>query len=309
MSSRMNGTKRSACIAGVLVILLFLALRGIKQPAGEWKFPVPENEMAHYTAYHVSEPILIDGKPNEKCWQMAPRSTRFVDLISGKRTRHDTYAAILWDETNVYVAYWVEEPFLEASFTNNNAPIYYDNDVECFIAGNNSYYEFEINGFNTTYEVFFIWKDAYERAGYSADPLFAREKMVNFNGVGYHHHPRGLRLGNFSWHFPGKQTAVSLDGTVNDDSDHDRGWTVELAFPWKGMEALAKSEHRSLPPKDGDVWRIALSRFNKLKEPPPAHDSGGWFWNRHGAYDSHIPELFPFITFSTNDVSTAVKSK
>ena len=24
----------------------------------------------------------------------------------------------------------------------------------------------------------------------------------------------------------------------------------------------------------------------------------GWTWNRHGHYDSHIPEVFPYITFS-----------
>ena len=290
-------------------MLVFLGLRAFKAPAGEWKFPVPENEIAHYTAYHISEPIRVDGKPDEKCWQKAPRTTRFGDLVSGKPGVHDTRAAILWDETNVYVAYWAEEPFLHARLTNNNDHIYTDNDVECFIAGKNSYYEFEINGFNTTYEVFFIWKDAYESAGYAADPLFAPEKMVGFNGVGFQNHPRGMRLGNFHWHFPGKQTAVFLDGTVNNVSDRDRGWTVEVAFPWKGMEALAKSEGRAFPPKNGDVWRMDLSRFNQYKEAPPANDCGGWFWSRHGAYDSHIPELFPFITFSTNDVSTAVKSK
>jgi hypothetical protein len=271
--------------------------------ADDWKFPVPENEIAHYTAYHVSEPILIDGKLNERAWQQAPRSPRFVDIITGQPTIHDTRAIVLWDETNLYVAYRVEEPFTHAKFTTNNSPIYYDNDVEVFIAGRDAYYEFEINGYNTTYEALFIWDDAYEKDRYAQSQEFARSNMVPFNGVGFTTHPRGGRLGNFNWHFPGKQTAVLIDGTVNDDTDRDRGWTVELAFPWKGMEPLAEADQRAFPPKNGDVWRMDFSRFNTYKEAPPAKDSGGWFWTRHGVWDSHIPECFVYIKFSTNDVS------
>ena len=74
---------------------------------------------------------------------------------------------------------------------------------------------------------------------------------------------------------------------------------MELALPWKGMKHLAGS--RSLPPKDGDVWRMDLSRFEKLyvngKELDP---HPGWAWNSHGVYDSHIPECFTRIQFSEN---------
>jgi hypothetical protein len=70
------------------------------------------------------------------------------------------------------------------------------------------------------------------------------------------------------------------------------------------MEQLARGDGRAFPPKDGDVWRIDFSRFNTYKEAPPAEDSGGWVWTRHGIWDSHIPEEFAYIKFSTNDVST-----
>jgi len=273
--------------------------------AQESKFPCPESEIAHYTAYHIHEPIKIDGRLDEKAWQLAPRSSRFVDILTGKPTIHDTRVALLWDEENLYVGYRVEEPFVHAKYTTNNSPIYYDNDVEMFIAGRDAYYEFEINGFNTTYEVFFIWDDAYERGGFAQAPEFQRERLVPFNGVDFTNHPRGGRLGNFNWHFPGMKTAVFIDGTVNNDEDRDRGWTVEIALPWKGMAWLEKSDNRALPPKDGDVWRMDFSRFNSYKEAPPARDSGGWVFSRHGVWDSHIPECFPYIKFSTNDVSSA----
>lgn len=267
------------------------------------KFPCPESEIAHYTAYHARQAIQIDGRLDEEAWQRAPFSSRFIDIITGAPTIHDTRAAVLWDQTNLYVAYRIEEPFVRAKYTNQNDPIYYDNDVELFIAGRDAYYEFEINAFNTTYEVFFIWNDAYDNGGFAAEPEFSRSKLKPFNGVGFKNHPRGGRLGQFEWTFPGKRTAVAIDGTINNDTDRDRGWTVELAFPWKGLTWLAKADNRSLPPKEGDVWRMDFSRFNTYKEAPPAKDSGGWVWTRHGIWDSHIPECFTYIRFTTNDVS------
>jgi hypothetical protein len=284
-----------------LFCLLFLTVAN-SSPAEDSKFPCPENEIAHYTAYHISEPITIDGKLDEAVWQQAPRSPRFVDIITGKPTIHDTYAQVVWDDKNLYVSYRVQEPFVHAEFTNNNAPIYCGNDVEMFIAGRDSYYEYEMNAYNTTYEVFFIWDDAYQSGGFADAPEFAKSKLGGFNGVGFHNHPRGGRMGNFNWHFPGKQTAVHIDGTVNKDDDRDRGWTVELAFPWTGMKWLA-TDGRALPPKEGDTWRMDFSRFNTYKEAPPAHDSGGWVWTRHGVWDSHVPECFAYIRFSTEDVS------
>ena len=271
------------------------------------KFPCPESEIASYTAYHVREPIRIDGRLDEKAWASAPTSPRFVDIITGQPALHDTRAAVLWDETNLYVSFRIEEPRVHAKYTTNNSPIYYDNDAEVFIAGPDSYYEFEINGYNTTYEVFFIWKEAYERDGFSQLPEFGRSQLKPFNGVGFTTHPRGGRLGNFTWHFPGKQTAVFIDGTANNDNDRDHGWTVELAFPWQGMKLLTRGDDRACPPKDGDVWRMDFSRFNTYKAPPPAKDSGGWVWTRHGVWDSHIPECFVRIKFSTKDVSTVVR--
>jgi len=267
------------------------------------KFPCPDEQVARYTAFRVNEPIRVDGKLDEPVWQRAPQSPRFVDILSGARTLHGTHAMVVWDATNLYVAYRVEEPLVHAKFTQHNDPIYYDNDVEFFIAGRDAYYEFEINAFNTSYEVFFIWNDAYEKGGFSQAAEFARPRLQPFNGVGFQNHPRGGRLGNFNWSFPGKQTAVHIDGTVNKDDDRDRGWTVELAFPWQGLAWLAKAENRPLPPAEGDEWRMDFSRFNTYKEAPPAQDSGGWVWTRHGVWDSHVPECFARVRFSTNTVS------
>ncbi|MBM3262619.1 MAG: carbohydrate-binding family 9-like protein [candidate division Zixibacteria bacterium] len=267
-------------------------------------FPWPEDRIEHYTAYRVLTPLVIGGRLDEPAWQSAPRSPRFRDLIHGEPGIHDTRSAVLWDDECLYIGFWVEEPNVTATLTERDSPIYADNDVEVFIAGKDTYYEFEINAFGTFYEVFFIWEEAYARGGYDKEPQFDRTKegVRPFHGVGFQPHPRGPRIGYWNWDMPGLRTAVHVDGTINDPSDRDRGWTVELAFPWKSMEWLAKADGRALPPQNGDVWRIDFSRFNQYKQAPPSRDPGGWAWSPHGVWDSHVPECFPYIHFSTAHV-------
>lgn len=269
-------------------------------------FPWPEERVAHYTAYRVPEPLRLDGKLDAASWQLAPRSPRFVDLITGQPTIHDTRAAVLWDDTYLYVGFWVEEPFVEAKLTERDALIWSENDIEVFVAGADAYYELEINALGTIYEAFFIWEEAYERGGYSQAAEFARTApgARPWNGVGLTNHPRGARLGFFNWDLPGLKSAVAVDGTINDNSDRDRGWTAEIAIPWAGLRWLAEGDGRALPPRDGDTWRMDFSRFNTYREAQPAQDSGGWAWSAHGAWDSHIPELFPYIHFSTTPVGS-----
>lgn len=263
--------------------------------------PCSKDQLPLYTAYYLDEPLEINGDLTKPAWQKAQRSARFRDLVSGERTVHDTRVALLWNDDYLYVAYYIEEPFVEASLLEQDSLIYQDNDVELFIAGPDAYYELEINAHGTIYEVFFIWEEAYERAGYSQMPEFAlaREGVREFDGVGFKH-PRGKRIGFWNWDFPGLKKAVFVDGSLNDNADRDRGWTVELALPWSGMQALASG--RSLPPAEGDIWRMDFSRFNQYKEAASAKDSGGWALSPHYVWDSHVPECFAKVQFSRESV-------
>ena len=270
----------------------------------EWPFPWPQDKIAHYTAFRAAAPLVIDGRLDEESWRLAPRSPRFVDLITGRPTIHDTRAAVLWDDDYLYVGFWVEEPFVEATLTERDSLVWTENDIEVFVAGKDAYYELELSPLGTLYEAFFVWEDGYERSGYSHAPELARtaDGAKPWNGVGFDKHPRGPRIGYFKWDLPGVQAAAHVDGTINDNTDRDRGWTAEIALPWESLRPVAVGDGRALPPRDGDVWRMDFSRFNKYREAKPAEDSGGWAWSAHGVWDSHIPELFPYIHFSTDVV-------
>ena len=272
------------------------------------------NGIAHYKCRRVEEPIVVDGRLDEASWQRAEKSPRFVDMVTGEPGFYDTRASVLWNDQYLYVGLWVEDPYVEAHLTQKGSLIFQENDIEVFIDGVNSYSELEINPLGTTYQVFFIWRDAYKKGSVFDVPEFDifdnealtfggnfdRDTKTFWTGT----HPRGIRWAYLNWEFPGLLKGVHVDGKINDATVPDKGWTVELAFPWEGMKYLAAG--RSLPPKNGDIWRMFFGRFVLLRPggnelvPHPA-----CVWNPHGIYDTHFPEYWPSIQFSDETVGSS----
>lgn len=247
---------------------------------------------ARYTCYRAGGNITVDGRLDEADWLAAPKSGAFVDIVSGEAAWFDTRVALLWDDECLYFGFWAEEPRVWATLTDRDSKIYEDNDLEVFVAGpegqRSVYYEFEVNALNTVYEAFWVWKDSALPAG--LDP--ERERVLVLDGVGGHVHPRGERWGFLDWDLAGLRSAVHVG---------ERGWTAEIAMPWSGSRAVAG--WGSSPPREGDVWRIDCSRFQQFdREGRRIPPGAGWTWNRHGHYDSHIPEVFPYVLFSGEGV-------
>src|SRR3979409_1233806 len=101
-------------------------------------------EVAHSTCYRTSSPIHSDGKLDEPAWALAPKSTTFVDIVTGEPAWFDTRVALLWDDDYLYFGFWVEETDVWGSLTERDSRIYEENDVEVFIGGKDAYYEFDI---------------------------------------------------------------------------------------------------------------------------------------------------------------------
>jgi len=264
------------------------------------------SEIAVYVSQKIREDIAIDGDLNKPVWQKAVKSNRFVDMADGGPAMYDTRAAVLWSDEKLYIAFWAEEPYVNAAQTERDSLIFLDNDLEVFIDGGDAYYELEINALNTLYEVFFIWKDAYQKGGDFDVPEFDvyKEKAMTFGGNYDRNadtfwrgtHPRGLRWAFLDYDMPGLETAVRIDGKINDSSQVDKGWTLEIAIPWRSLKWLANG--RSLPPQDGDEWRMFFGRFEKLMAAGKEMDlHPAWAMNKHGVYDTHIPEAFSKVVF------------
>ncbi len=232
-----------------------------------------------YVCSFAPAPPALDGRLTEGIWQDAPWTEDFTDIEGDARPKpvHRTRVKMLWDADFFYIAAEMEEPHVWATLTEHDSVIFQDPDFEVFIdpdGDNHNYYEIEINALSTVWDLRLV--KPYRDGGPALN----------------------------SWHVPGLKKAVSIDGTLNDPSDTDRGWTVTLALPWA---ALAEHAGRPVPPQDGDQWRVNFSRvewdvtvedgvYRKVPE-TPEHN---WVWSPQGVIDMHRPERWGYVQFSTD---------
>jgi len=252
-------------------------------------------EVARYLCQKTDVPPAIDGDPDEEVWKKAARTERFGEIANGGLTLFDTQAAMLWDERSFYVAFWLEERDVWSTRSERRGLVWEENTVEVFIAGTGAYYNLSVNPMGETEEMFFIWKDAYTRGGRYDVPEFdlAVHRPMVLGGDMGPHHPRGMRWAFLDWRFPGLQVGVRVDGKLNDRNDIDRGWTVEIAFPWEGMQRLADG---ATPPKGGDAWRIGLAR-NEVIDQRASRWTTTWAWQSMDEGSMHTPEGLPVVEF------------
>jgi len=267
------------------------------------RYGVGEDQLVHVVCHRARGPIAVDGDLDKPAWHDVPRSSRFVDMVSGEPALYETRVACQWDDARFYVAYWIEEPQVRATLTERDSFIWNDNDVELFVGGDDCYYELEINAFGTVYEVLFVWQDALVRGN-----RFDRPDLDLYGGrvdvlggfqdaTRWGRHPRGRRFAFLDFDLPGLETAVRVDGRINDPGTVDRGWSVEMALPWAGLAPLF--DGRRLPPGEGETLRCDFSRFEAVRvHGKPLPENPGWSLNPHGAYDSHIPESFSVVHFT-----------
>ena len=264
-------------------------------------YGVSADKLTHINAQRIAEILTIDGHLTKPVWQQSIKSSRFVDMVSGEPAYYDTRVSVLYNDTHLYVGYWIEEPFVTATMTERDSFIWFDNDIELFIGGDDCYYELEINSYGTIYECFFIWQDAHKPGGRfdrTEFDVYTRNVDIlgGFQDYRYGKHPRGRRWGFLDFDMPGVQVGVQIQGTINDNSDIDKGWTVEIAVPWASLAFMFKD--RVLPPAPGEQLRCDFSRFEALRlHGAPLPQNPGWSLNPHGVYDSHIPESFSVVHF------------
>jgi hypothetical protein len=275
----MAGMKRIAAV--LLVILLSMSTvraggpEALPRPAIPWW---PEQMVCR----RVTTPITIDGIIGEEEWKGTMSTGAFVD-ITGDATRlpHlDTNAIMAWDDDCLYIAARMVEQNVWATLSERDAVIFHDNDFEVFIdpdGDTHQYYEIEVNALNTVWDLLLV--RPYRDGG----------PAVN------------------AWDIKGLETAVKVQWTINDPSDLDSQWTVEMAIPWT---SLGECTDAPVPPRDGDAWRVNFSRVEwqteivdgkTVKRTDP--DTGkplseyNWVWSPQGLVNMHYPEMWGVVVF------------
>ncbi len=255
----------------LLPLVAAVPLVAVEKPPAE--LPAPKG----YVCGKAAKPPVIDGQLDDEAWKTAAWTDDFVDIEGDAKPKptHRTRAKMTWDDKGLYIAAEITEPHVWATITDHDAVIFHDPDFEVFLdpdGDNHLYGELELNARNTTWDL--LLTKPYRDGG----------RPVN------------------GWEITGLKTAVKVNGTLNDPSDTDVGWTVEILWPWAGLDELAL---KVAPPKVGDRWRVNFSRVEwdfEVKggkyvkiEKRPEHN---WVWSPQGAIDMHRPERWGYLQFA-----------
>ncbi len=212
-----------------------------------------------YEVKRTSARLIVDGRLDEGAW----RSAAAVELQFpwGEQTgaKQKTSVRLLWDAEYLYVGYACDDADVVAHFDRRDDPTYRDDAVELFVnpkPAQSFYYGLEMNARGTLYDYF-----------YAFPQLLL--KRVDFSGV---------------------LLATHVDGTLNQTGDKDRGWTLELAIPWRNFEELGVTA----APKAGAVWTANLNRWDGVE---PARRLSVWSDSATVRPSPHNPKRFGDLIF------------
>ena len=247
-------------------LLLALVLAGSASTQESTRFQAMPAELPTYQVLRTDQGIQVDGRLDEADWQHAA-PIAFVMPWSDleKEEPQSTTARLLWDDDNLYIIYECVDPYLHSEVTEHDGAVYQEDAVEIFatpnmeVPGNYYGYEMNINGTLLDYIAFRGGKE--------------RTKAI---------HP--------SWQSEGVVIATTYDGTLNDHSDTDQSWILEISIPHDNFRHLGGQ----IPPQDGDQWRAGLNRTKGYQG-----QFGLWSDTGTPQADFHRATRFGILTFSS----------
>jgi hypothetical protein len=237
----------------LICVAAFAALAGAQAP-------MPEPKSASVPL--IKAAVKIDGALDEPAWQKAARLTPFV--------RHDTMAAeraatevrVWYDQDALYLGWTCDDPDIQATFTQRDSRFWEEEVVEFFVTPSalDRYFELQWNPLGGTFDAIITNEIAPD----------GRSKQFK---------------GDWSYTAPNMTFAVKADGTVQNSSDRDRRWTVEVRIPFADLKVPT--------PRVGEVWRANFYRFNR--------DSGSeteqLSWSPTILPGFHQPTRFGYLRF------------
>jgi hypothetical protein len=236
---------------------------------------------ASYTAQRRIDTIVVDGNLNEASWHGAVETSPLTywngaPVPASLRTT----AKIVWDDAYLYIAFIATDPDVYSTYTARDSRLWEQDNFEVFITipGTTGYVEVEGSPIGT------IWDGSFTNV---------------FRGPGGSYTIAGLQL------------AARVNGTLNNASAQDIGFTGEMRLPFADIYRGTPGGH----PTNGTQLRLNLNRIN-WNTPATQGGSGAagtdtyhtWSPLPGSAPSFHQPDKFGTVTFSTNSVPAPVWS-
>lgn len=272
------------------IILCFLSFSCKQERTKEvWYAERPPFNPPTYVCYKTPGIIKIDGKLSSDEWDAIPWTNDFVDIEGDLQPQPylKTRAKMSQDDKGMYFAIEIEEPHVWANIIEHDAVIFQDNDFEIFLNPTNdthNYLEYEVNALGTEW-------DLYLSKPYRDNPI-----VLN------------------NWEFAGMQSAIHIEGTLNNPNDTDKYWSAEIFIPWQSIYQVMRREEK---PMEGEQMRVNFSRVQwateiqdgkYIKIPIPGEDKireHNWVWAPTGIINIHLPEYWGYVQFTDKIAGTA----
>ena len=191
-------------------------------------------EQVIYKVFKTGEPMTIDGKLNEESWSKTEaRTLDYFYRVEKPTDQQKSTFRMLWGEEKFYVFFEMEDQYITAKETKRDGQPYFD---DCA-------------------EIFFI------TAPDSLDTHFGYElnlnKAVN-DFIYFNDYTEGKDVVYKSFN-PDFEVEVTYNGTINDNSDIDKGWTMEMAIPYSNFGELGEV----VTIKPGNRWAFLAIRQDR----------------------------------------------
>ena len=179
-----------------------------------------------------------------------------------------------WDDYYFYAAFLVHDPNVVGTNKTPTSQPQQDDDIEVF---------FETDNAKATVRSPQTYQMAVSAAGGSYFSVGNGQKI-----------PVAKEIFTYKY-------AATVDGTLNDASDTDTGYTVELAIPWQEMGQAG-------PPKDGTTWGFNVISRDRGSANIPATRFYSLSPNVQSAADVQDPSKWSQIIFDTSGAAGLAQS-
>jgi hypothetical protein len=222
--------------------------------------------------------IYIDGNLDESAWKKASPVGPFLVYPTHEAEKGEvTEAKMLWDDENLYIAFKTIDKNILATRTQRHSDVFNDDCVEAFISPfpdkPQIYTNIEINALGTFLSEIHLEK-----------PNSKLDKLAGVVQSRYSKQPE-----TYLWSPPGLQIGRQHKGTMNDESDEDSWWIIEMSVPLETFFYLGLGQK----PKEGDVWRFNLYRLGGKTVPSRRN-----LFFVPEPLGNHSPEYFGKLVFS-----------
>ena len=222
-------------------------------------------EYPEYAVARTTQKIVIDGKLDEADWKAAQSFGDFKFPWWKEGEKELTEVKMLWDDNFLYTSFRCDDKHIWADHYDINSATCLDDCAEIFWIPNPgeslSFYQFEINCIGNVLSM-------------------------------YYNYEKGMKSGLHTIMVP--HIGQTIQGTVNNDEDIDKGWIVETAIRFSDYPELSKKP----VPTPGKIWHVGLHRCGgKTNE-----QYSQWSPSKTPNPNFHRPQDFGKIIFSAEKV-------